>query len=241
MTEHRASIEERIAWTTRFTSAADKLVLLALARSADFDTGKHAHPSLKTLVARTGLSKRSVYRSLRRLKAEGWIKASPSHRHATTYDLNLDKLAKHGPVRVPSPRSRFSAIFLGCQIGTQILKGWILGANLALRSIGAAFGDHLSANLARLGAKLAPLPVIRTRIRKSARARAIPVEQHLPGLIGPARSPPVTLTPPARGPTSRGGVPGNLNCPHEPRCHTIPMCVERLLAEGRAEREQKHG
>lgn len=90
---YRLSIVERIAATTGLRPSA-KQVLLALARSAHFETGMNAHPSLETLVLRTGLSRATVARCLVSLEADEWIVAtSRRHRHATNYAIVLDRLA----------------------------------------------------------------------------------------------------------------------------------------------------
>lgn len=90
---YRLSIVERIAATTGLRPSA-KQVLLALARSAHFETGMNAHPSLETLVTRSGLSRATVARCLVSLEADEWIIAtSRRHRHATTYAIALDRLA----------------------------------------------------------------------------------------------------------------------------------------------------
>jgi hypothetical protein len=89
---YRASIAERIAWTTALRPV-DKSVLQALATFADFETGKRAYPGLARMVARANLPRRTVERALQRLERDGWILATRSHRHATMYDINLERLA----------------------------------------------------------------------------------------------------------------------------------------------------
>jgi hypothetical protein len=90
-----ASVPERITWTTGFRCATDKLVLGALSTFANFETGKGARVSLKKLCARAELQRRTVYRALQRLEADGWIIATRRHRHATTRDIAIDRLAPH--------------------------------------------------------------------------------------------------------------------------------------------------
>jgi hypothetical protein len=89
-----ASVPERITWTTGFRCATDKLVLGALSTFANFETGKGARMSAKKLAARAQLKLRTVERGLQRLKADAWIIPHPRHRHATVWDINLDRLAK---------------------------------------------------------------------------------------------------------------------------------------------------
>jgi hypothetical protein len=86
--DHRASLEERVSWTTGFTKPADKVVLGALAFFADFESGRNARPGMRRLVARADLPKRTVERSLQRLIAEGWITVtSTRHLGYTTYAI----------------------------------------------------------------------------------------------------------------------------------------------------------
>ena len=238
MTAHRPSIEERIAWTPGFPSAAAKVVLLALARSADFETGKNAHPSLKTLIARTGLKKRSVERALQELRAGQWVMARPAHRHATTYDLNLTRLTTHGPGTTPViTTARFSLWFLARQYGGQIWRSLNLTAYLADRS----YLQILSAKFANLSAYLADLPVIRTRKRKSRAARVSFEDRTLPGLIGTARPPPTMTVASTRGPTRSNGDTTGSGCGHTPRCESFEEHRSRIHADVEAERAQKQG
>src|SRR5262249_30918810 len=88
-----ASVIERIAWTKGFTVPIDKLVLESLSTFANFKTGIRANMRLELLVERSGIPRRTVQRSLQRLTQEGWIVAHLWHRHPTSYDINLDKLA----------------------------------------------------------------------------------------------------------------------------------------------------
>jgi hypothetical protein len=92
--ERRASLDERVSWTTGFTRPADKVVLGAIAFYADFETGHNARPGMHNLVARADLPKRTVERSLRRLLDEGWIVITDArHLGATTYAVMLERLA----------------------------------------------------------------------------------------------------------------------------------------------------
>jgi hypothetical protein len=88
-----ASVPERIAWTTGFRIPIDKHVLCALSTFGNFKTGEQARPSVDALVNRSGLERRRVLRSLRRLEQDGWIKAARRHRHATTYRICVERLA----------------------------------------------------------------------------------------------------------------------------------------------------
>jgi hypothetical protein len=90
-----ASVPERITWTTGFRCATDKLVLGALSTFANFETGKGARVSLKKLCARAELKRRTVLRALQRLEADGWIVPTRRHRHATTRDIAIERLATH--------------------------------------------------------------------------------------------------------------------------------------------------
>jgi hypothetical protein len=132
MSAHRASLDERISWTTDFTRPADKAVLQALAFWADYETGANAYPSVERLVARANLPQRTVERSLRRLLDEGRIVVTRRrHRGATTYAIVLERLAasRADARAVPARRDRLSA-------------------NVADKT-----PDPLSANLAALSAK----------------------------------------------------------------------------------------
>lgn len=99
---YRPSIAERIAWTTTL-SPADAKVLQALASCGDWETGRRCYPKLKTIAARAGISVATVTRRLRRLEDRTqpggpWIVATiRRHRHSTTYDLCLDRLATGPP------------------------------------------------------------------------------------------------------------------------------------------------
>lgn len=94
---YRPSIAERIAWTTAL-GAAETKVLIALWSCGDYETGRNCRPYVRTIVARAGLSRATVTRILARLRAHGWIvPTSQRHRHATTYDIQIDRLATAPP------------------------------------------------------------------------------------------------------------------------------------------------
>jgi len=93
------SIAERIAWTSGRLWSAGTKVLLALASCGDWNTGQRCHPSVETIVTRSGLSRATVTRTLKRLRDEGWIiRRTWRRRHATTYDICVDRLAT-GPLK----------------------------------------------------------------------------------------------------------------------------------------------
>jgi len=99
---YRPSIAERIAWTTEL-GATDAKVLQALASCGDWETGRRCYPNLATLVRRSGVSRATVTRRLRRLEdptqpGGPWIRATARrHRHSTTYDVQTDRLATRAP------------------------------------------------------------------------------------------------------------------------------------------------
>jgi len=104
---YRASIAERIAWTSALRPV-DARVLQALSTFAHFETGQHAFMGMNKLVARVGLPRRTVERALHALEAGGWITASRRHRHATSYGICVDRLATNymgAKVVSPDPRS----------------------------------------------------------------------------------------------------------------------------------------
>ncbi len=175
---HRSSIEERIARTTGFRKPADKIVLLALARSADFETGAKAYPKVGTLVRRAELPERTVHRALRRLEEDGWVTAVRRHRHATTYNLRLDRLE---PAHVTEPASMRSSWFVRV----------FLPANLAVKVAVKIFACQLWNFACQLGR---PTRVLSTRMYTHT-PRAREAEPALPGLIGIARSPPPCQNP----------------------------------------------
>jgi len=90
---YRLSIAERIAATPGLRPTETK-VLQALASWAHFETGMNARPKWASLIRKSGLSRATVARCLRRLEAEHWIEATHrAHRHATTYRICLVRLA----------------------------------------------------------------------------------------------------------------------------------------------------
>jgi hypothetical protein len=91
--ERYTSIPERITWTNGFRCATDKLVLGALSTFANFETGRGARMSVPSLTSRAQLPRRTVERGLQRLEADHWITARRRHRHATSWDINVDRLA----------------------------------------------------------------------------------------------------------------------------------------------------
>jgi hypothetical protein len=111
MTERRnpdgryPSVPERITWTTGFRCATDKDILGVLSTFADFRTGKGVPVSLNKIVARAKLKRRRVQYALYRLEADRWVVPRRRHRHATAWDINLDRLATNwvGATVVASP------------------------------------------------------------------------------------------------------------------------------------------
>lgn len=89
-------------WSTDL-GATDAKVLHALASCGDWETGQRCYPKLKTIAARAGVSVATVTRRLRDLEDRAqpggpWIVATARrHRHSTTYDLCLDRLATRPP------------------------------------------------------------------------------------------------------------------------------------------------
>jgi len=96
---YRPSIAERIAWTIGQLSAAEVNVLVALWSCGDYGTGRNCRPYVKTIVARSGVSRATVFRTLATLRdpADPWIVAKRRHRHPTTYDICVDRLATAPP------------------------------------------------------------------------------------------------------------------------------------------------
>ena len=94
---YRPSIAERIAWTNHFRTASDSRVLAALATWADPMTGCHAQPGIEALTQRSGRSRATVLRSLRRLEQDGWIVATVrGHSQSSTYQICIERLAPSG-------------------------------------------------------------------------------------------------------------------------------------------------
>ncbi len=126
---YRASIAERIAWTTALRPV-DARVLQALATFAHFESGQRAFMGMDKLVARAGLAKRTVERALQHLEAEGWIVATRRHRHATRYDIEVDRLATN---------------YVGAKVVTADPR--------SVRQVGGQPHENLSATFADLSAK----------------------------------------------------------------------------------------
>jgi len=103
MSSDKPSIALRITWTSAWLTAAETKVLLALASAGDWETGKTCYPKWETLVARAGLSRATVARTLARLenpRRPGGpliVATSRRHRHSTTYDICPDQLATGPP------------------------------------------------------------------------------------------------------------------------------------------------
>jgi hypothetical protein len=103
MTDLKPSIVLRITWTSPWLTSAETKVLLALASAGDWETGQTCYPKWETLVARSGLSRATIARTLTRLEnprrpGGPLITAtSRAHRHSTTYDICADRLATGPP------------------------------------------------------------------------------------------------------------------------------------------------
>lgn len=88
---------------------SDMAVLLAIADSADKDTGE-CWPSQRTIAARSRQTDRSVRNVLERLRADGWLtwkkrdRANGS-RASSVYTVNLAKLGETPRNHVPAPRN----------------------------------------------------------------------------------------------------------------------------------------
>ena len=65
-------------------------VLLALAAFCDMDG--QCWPSGATLVAASGLKRRTVYKALEELEKNGWIWREKRYKKSTIFTLNMDKL-----------------------------------------------------------------------------------------------------------------------------------------------------
>jgi len=78
-------------------------VLVALWSCGDFETGRNCRPYVRTIVARSGLSRATVTRTLASLRdatqpGGAWIRPTRTHhRQATTYDIQIDRLAPRPP------------------------------------------------------------------------------------------------------------------------------------------------
>ena len=89
----------------------EKLILLKLADCAN-DDGDNAYPSIETMVKETGVCKRTVQYTLRKLQASSFIsvqKGSTQHR-STIYHINLDAIrgAKSACLENPEVQSETS-------------------------------------------------------------------------------------------------------------------------------------
>jgi DNA-binding transcriptional MocR family regulator len=86
---------------------SEKLLLVTLANFSNRQGG-HAFPSVRTLMAMAGLSRRSVQRLLRKLEARGFVaqEAPPGRYRPRTFRLSFQSWAPnndaHGPSRVTS-------------------------------------------------------------------------------------------------------------------------------------------
>lgn len=106
---YRPSIAERISWTGRQLRSSELNLLLALASCGDWETGQKCLPKWRTLIARSGLSRATVARTLVRLQDPSqpggpWIVAtSRRHRNTTTYDICLHRLATAPPAAQQVP------------------------------------------------------------------------------------------------------------------------------------------
>lgn len=96
-----ASVPERITWTavSEFHCPIDKAVLGVVATFCNFRTGEGwpRGVSLKTMSDRGGIPRRTLQRSLHRLERRRppFIKGMRRHRHATRWDICLERLATH--------------------------------------------------------------------------------------------------------------------------------------------------
>lgn len=89
-------------------SSTDKLVLIALAKHADHDTGR-CWPSLATLSEHTELTTRAINKSLKRLKAMGLITVIHRHRHSNIFTLNVVPATLNVVPARGEPGSRYPA------------------------------------------------------------------------------------------------------------------------------------
>jgi hypothetical protein len=122
------SLAQRVEWTTGFPTATDKAVLKALARwFAWRPDGTNVRPSsLAALAAKSGVPKRSVDRSLRRLIDYGFLFVRKRrHRGTATYDMNLAMLATEDPdaLHATVARKNEFARQSGAQSGAQEVSG----------------------------------------------------------------------------------------------------------------------
>lgn len=97
------------AWKQDCGFSSDKSVLVALADNA-WEDGSNAWPSVALLVRKTGLGRRTVQTSLRRLENNSFIEmtkaAEPSRAKPTTYRVCLDRDPAQSLRQVAQPRRR---------------------------------------------------------------------------------------------------------------------------------------
>lgn len=89
-------------------SSTDKLVLLVLASYADIDHGR-CWPSIATLCQGTGLAKRAVNNSLKRLKEAGHVEVIHRHRHSNIFTVHHVHPGVHHMHPTPAPRAPMGA------------------------------------------------------------------------------------------------------------------------------------
>ena len=71
-------------------SSSARVVLLTVAKHADFSSGYNARPSINTIASITGLSRSTVSRALLELEADGLlIRAGRHHRMVTVWHLSM--------------------------------------------------------------------------------------------------------------------------------------------------------
>ena len=87
--------------------SGQRVVLMALATYADFETGENARPAVRTLMADTGRSRGQVIDHLGALEARGLITADHQPGKVTTYALRLDPSGN--PDRLTRPGTRTGA------------------------------------------------------------------------------------------------------------------------------------
>lgn len=95
------------AWKQNCGFSSDKNVLVALADNA-WEDGSNAWPSVALLARKTGLVRRTVQMSLRRLELNGFIEktaeADPGRTKPTTYRVVMDRDPAQPLRRVAQPR-----------------------------------------------------------------------------------------------------------------------------------------
>lgn len=75
-----------VVWSNQDLTPTDKLVLLALVNHLNDETGA-CYPSWDRLATRTGLSRRTISRTIARLEDEGFIDATRKPGTSTRYEL----------------------------------------------------------------------------------------------------------------------------------------------------------